>query len=676
MHDATPELPPSPSPQDGALPAEPTVASLELGKPTLWSRRMKLASIALLGALLWYHETILATLTAPDTPTKMLVMVLAPPLALALWIGWRLWDTPKEARRIEFGPEQVLLPLGKDTRRSVSLKYREIHGIVMMSRAGSNAVLIDTGERTLGYEDRDFAPAVPSHPTQILVHELNQHIRDSPDAQAILERMQARFELGRAAFAKSTPVTTALLALLGIYFAIELLTGALDDPFGLLRLGANAPALIEDGQYWRLISANFLHGGWVHIFFNGMALYFLGLMVEKLLGSWRFLLIYLSSAIAGALGSWWVGPGPLSVGASTAIFGLIGAFLVIHLRYWRQLPSPFRQSKKWWLMIITLNAGLPIVVPAIDYAAHAAGLAAGGLLTLALLRAAPELDPHRPASKGVTLMAAAVSALTVAGLIFGGIYAASPHPKDTDKVLARVFEQSQSSADAPDNINYYSWMIATDPKSERSRLQMARDAMSAITPEESRREDRRDTLATLDYRLAREASGSARLEAINRAIAIEIALLKEPTANIDETMRVFFGGQLARFLDYRKVLGEPVDPDNLLDKPLKVEVDEPAKRIAFNELGVLSEDVAVYFLVTHEDVLQGLLKGCLLKGDYAGTNPGYGSESVYGALGDIAQLDVEPVLVQRDETCRLKDAPGQSRAPQFWPLIPEVRGFP
>lgn len=676
MHDATPKLPPPHAPEVAPGAPDPRCASLELGKPTLWSRRMKMASVALLAALIWYHETIWAALSAPDTPTDMLVMIVAPPCALLIWLGWRLWDTPKVARRIEFGPEQVRLPLSKDTRRSLSLKYRDIHGIVMMSRNGSNAVLIDTGEHTLGYEDGDFAPAHRPDATHRLVRELNRHIRQSPDARAILERMQARFELGRATFARSTPVTAALLVLLGVYFAIELLTGALDDPFGLLRLGASAPALIEAGQYWRLISANFLHGGWVHIFFNGMALYFLGLMVEKLLGSWRFLLIYLSSAIAGALGSWWVGPASFSVGASTAIFGLIGAFLVIHLRYWSQLPSPFRQSKKWWVIIIALNAGLPLIVPAIDYAAHAAGLAAGALLTLALLRAHPTLDPLRPASKSVTRMAAAVSALTVAGLIFGGIYAASPHPTDTDKVLARIFEQSRFDADTPDTINYYSWMIATDPSSERPRILMAREAMRAMPPEQASRADRRDTLATLEYRLARESSGSARLEAINRAIAIEIALLKEPDDFMDEPMQIFFGGQLARFLEYRNVQGEPAAPADLLEQPLQVKVDEPARRVAFSELGVLSEDVAVYLLVTHQNDLRGLLKGCLLRGDYTGAEPGYGSESVYRALGDITPLAFEPVLVQKDETCRAEDAPGQSRAPQFWPLIDEVKQLP
>src|SRR5690554_3899082 len=203
MNDADPKMPPPHSLQDSALPAEPRIASLEMGKPTLWSRRMRMAGVALVGALIWFHETIFATLQAPDTSTKMLVMVLAPPCAFVIWFVWRVWDTPKEARRIEFSTDEVLLPLSKNTRRSVSLKYNDIHGIMLMSRTASHALLIDTGELTLGYEDDDFAQAHRPDATRKLSNELNRRIRELPDAPVLRERMQQRFELSQAAFAKS-----------------------------------------------------------------------------------------------------------------------------------------------------------------------------------------------------------------------------------------------------------------------------------------------------------------------------------------------------------------------------------------------------------------------------------------------------------------------------------------
>src|SRR5690554_3073935 len=357
--------------------AAETFEQIELAPPTFLSRRMKGIGAALLGTLIWFHETILATLTSPDTPTDMLLMVLAPPCAYVLWVLWRVWDTPRKPRVIVFGADAVELPPNPNTKRSVSVNYANLYGILSLSRPKSNAVLVDTGELTLGYEDADFARAHHPDASAKLSGELNRRILGLPNYQAVHDRMRARHEVSMAATKTPTPVTRAILAILGCYFAIEVLSGALTEPFGLLRLGANAPALIEAGQYWRLISANFLHGGWVHLFFNGMALYFLGMMVEKLLGSWRYLLIYMTSAIAGAIGSWVLGEAALSIGSSTAIFGLFGAFLAIHLRYWSQLPPPFRQSKKWWMFIIAVNGGLPFIVPAIDSAAHVAGLISG-----------------------------------------------------------------------------------------------------------------------------------------------------------------------------------------------------------------------------------------------------------------------------------------------------------
>ncbi|AWV88996.1 membrane associated rhomboid family serine protease [Bradymonas sediminis] len=657
--------------------AAETYEQIALAPPTFLSRRMRGIGAALLGTMLWFHETILATLTSPDTPTDMLLMVLAPPCAYVLWILWRAWDTPKTPRIIVFGAEEVELPLNPNTKRSASVNYGDLHAILSLSRPKSNAVLIDTGELTLGYEDADFAKAHHPDASGKLSGELNRRILALPNHQAVLDRMRTRHEVAMAATKTPTPVTRAILAILGGYFALEVLSGALTEPFGLLRLGANAPALIEAGQYWRLISANFLHGGWVHLFFNGMALYFLGMMVEKLLGSWRFLLIYMTSAIAGAVGSWVLGEAALSVGSSTAIFGLFGAFLAIHLRYWSQLPPPFRQSKKWWGFIIVVNGGLPFLVPAIDSAAHVAGLISGLLITLAMLKAAPVLAPNRAASKLVTTLAGAVSALTVAGLVFAGIYAFDPHPNDAEKVFARLYEQAVGAENAPEQINEISWMIAIDPKSERSRVLMARDALSEITDRETGRVELRDTLATLEYRLARLSSGEARVEAIDRAVALEIALLNSSKHDqTDPSLRVFFGAQLARFLRYRHVINQPNDPLGILENDVQVTLDEDKKLIEFENLGHVREDIAVYLLVRSDDELLGMLRGCLLRGSYEFANPSYGLASIYRGIGAGARLTFEPALIRKAPACRVDIEEHEARVPEFWPLTQEVKELP
>ncbi len=111
-----------------------------------------------------------------------------------------------------------------------------------------------------------------------------------------------------------------------IYLLSLVLSGRLFQPSleVLILLGAKENSLIDQGQYWRLISATFLHANLIHIFFNGYALYALGPESERIYGTGRFLGLYLLAGLGGSVASYLLSPAP-SVGASGAIFGLIGA---------------------------------------------------------------------------------------------------------------------------------------------------------------------------------------------------------------------------------------------------------------------------------------------------------------------------------------------------------------
>src|SRR5690606_4193606 len=100
----------------------------------------------------------------------------------------------------------------------------------------------------------------------------------------------------------------------------------------LVAFGANAPALVTAGEWYRLLSANFLHVGWLHLYMNGIGLFVLGMLLERLVGPWRFVFVFLTSAAAGAAASLLVSDAALSVGASTAVFGLLGAYALINWR--------------------------------------------------------------------------------------------------------------------------------------------------------------------------------------------------------------------------------------------------------------------------------------------------------------------------------------------------------
>jgi len=122
------------------------------------------------------------------------------------------------------------------------------------------------------------------------------------------------------------PVTTALVAINLTVFVGMLMTGG----FGAqnsFRWGANFGPLTLGGQYWRLLTAAFVHGSFFHVAINMWCLWSLGQLAERLFGRWQTLVIYLLTGVGGSLLSIAYDPGRWSVGASGAIFGIAGALI-------------------------------------------------------------------------------------------------------------------------------------------------------------------------------------------------------------------------------------------------------------------------------------------------------------------------------------------------------------
>ena len=200
------------------------------------------------------------------------------------------------------------------------------------------------------------------------------------------------------------PVTLALLVVIGIVFAVELVSGALMNDATLASMGAILPGTLERHDYWRLLAAMFLHGGWLHILTNGWAIYQLCGLYERMFGSGRLLLIYFASglfaSVASAIHLTHVYEANdiagASVGASGAIFGVLGAFIFSIRRspLWRHQPwtkSLLSQLMFW----IVLNLGLGLSIKVIDDTAHFAGLVAGLLLGFLPHRVAPPPPAER-----------------------------------------------------------------------------------------------------------------------------------------------------------------------------------------------------------------------------------------------------------------------------------------
>lgn len=187
--------------------------------------------------------------------------------------------------------------------------------------------------------------------------------------------------LGGLVPARRAAMSALLLLNVGLFLATVLVSsrggneGAFMslDPRTLVTFGAMYRPLVAMGEWWRLLTAGFLHGGLFHIFMNMWGFMDIGAQVEELFGTPRMVAIYTFSTATGFAASFYLGGG-LSVGASAGIFGLIGAMIAVGTLY-RNTVAQYLKTVYTRMAIYGIVIGW--VIPVIDNWAHMGGLAGG-----------------------------------------------------------------------------------------------------------------------------------------------------------------------------------------------------------------------------------------------------------------------------------------------------------
>jgi membrane associated rhomboid family serine protease len=192
-------------------------------------------------------------------------------------------------------------------------------------------------------------------------------------------------------------VTRALVALnVGVYLA-ELAggSGLYGDRGYIFENGFLFGPFVAHGDWWRLATAMFLHYGPLHLGLNMLALYWFGTVVEGSLGHLRFLVLYLAAGLAGSAGALILTPNSPTVGASGAIFGILGALLILEWMATGSFAGPAMT-----MIVVNLAFGF-LASSSISIGGHLGGLAAGivGMLALARLRT------YRPQFLGIVVVA-------------------------------------------------------------------------------------------------------------------------------------------------------------------------------------------------------------------------------------------------------------------------------
>lgn len=146
------------------------------------------------------------------------------------------------------------------------------------------------------------------------------------------------------------------------------------DSYTLVELGAKVNYLINNGQPWRLITSAFLHGGLAHIAFNMYALKITGEEVEYVYGKVKYMAIYLISALGGSIFSYLFNADSISVGASGAIFGLLGAMITFGIRHKDKIGKAYIINL---FKVVLINIFIGVTISNIDNSAHIGGLLFG-----------------------------------------------------------------------------------------------------------------------------------------------------------------------------------------------------------------------------------------------------------------------------------------------------------
>jgi len=574
------------SPGLGRLTLPPV--EFELRRPRFWSTRFSLVFVPLVLAALGYYASMWPSSLVAGADLA-LALELAVPLAACLGAVLMRWlARPRSVPPVSFHDDYFSAPRHPEARRAVRVDYGEILAVDLRGGGGREQLYIGTRRRLLTLPR--FAFTSPDGVDRTL-RELYLRILRRPQGARIVEQIARRRKLALLAMSRSAAATTLLVTVAVAVFVLEYATGALSQPFGAVRFGAAAPALVREGEVYRLLASVFLHANAVHLYFDGLTFFFLGAVLERVLGRARFLLVWGVSGLGGAVAALTLGHRLYAANASAATFGLLAAYFVVSRRFGSDLPLALRQPGRWWLAMVGLNALLPIVVHEIDPFAMAGGLVAGLVSSWLVMDGTDLLGPAVGPSRGLKLLAGVVATLFGAGFVSGLEHALSSKD-DLDLRFARMVLASPDAR--PAALEVLARKIVRYPGASPDLLAAAATAASQVRGRDPRDAGAIDVWATTQYRLG----------ALDVAIDTGRDLLTvQPSP--------YFAEHLARYLARHLEQKGPLSRGGVSAWDVSVDVPQPARGERARALVRLGRPVAalvLFALARRDGETAGLLR--------------------------------------------------------------------
>ena len=351
-----------------------------------------------------------------------------------------------------------------------------------------------------------------------------------------------------------------LIALCVLVYLLQMALG-----YRVMLAGQYSPALVADGDVWRILTGNLLHAqggftGFTHITLNLLALMALGFLVERPLGSVRTACVMGVSAVGAMVTAGMFG-NSMVVGASGIVFGLAGSVLWLDYRHAEALPAWWRFPRRSLWIILAINVVIGVVVPFIALAAHLGGLISGAIATAWVGRRIST----RPAlwiraMCGALLFATAISMGTATMDVFA----------DGHAIARYAARKARLPGVSPDELNNHAWIIATAPEVTREELEAALLLAERAVTETNRSEATiLDTLAEVQFGLGMDA---AAISAIDEAIALE------PDETYYHEQRRRFAGERARG-DRPEYVPPMFREPNEVGPPVEPEPEDPGLRV-------------------------------------------------------------------------------------------------
>lgn len=622
----------------------------------------------------------LATLDVPIDATVVAVVVLLVLGVPAVFVAVpALMAKPQPTQVIQLGPHGITFP--KLAHDPFILRFDEIHNVELRGHGARLTLVIDAQDRQLAIPVLAFDPPAAA---EELVRAIREGIAALPDGRRRITEIDRLGTLA-ATVLRRKPITTWVLSgvMLAIFAAVYF-AGLLGTPFGLARVGANATVLVREGQVERLLASTFLHANILHVYVVGLAMFTFGAQLERLLRWEAFLVVFIASALGGGFAAAAAGTSPLAVGATSSLFGLAGSLGVLNVTHHRELPHVFRRRWSWWLLVIAVNAFLPMFVPQIDFAANLGGLVAGSLVTFVLVADRPITNGGIEPSAAVG--AAAWGATVLVVLALAGAAARYQKTPEADEV--RVAEVFFTTAEPmPALLNAAAWEVALTPSASQPLLAAAKKGAERAISHAPREVlyALEDTLATIEVRL----------DNTDRAIELERRVLAESEKmasneklagpRLDEHVGEM-ATQLGRFL-VAKVEATPVSTSTTAVTARVVEGRTDAGRAVIRvELpGLAGQRVLVYALPMLGRDLRALVEVCA-SAEHGGhvevpVDPASSAEKIDWPSGPGSTLTVALVDARAPGAKPAADAPpfpcpeAKTRA-RAWRTRTEVLAYP